>query len=296
MKKLMPLRRVMCALLVAAVMLSAQGPRGGGEVPGRGGGRGAGMFGGPQGFIAGAPYSGLEVVQSQETLADGNTITSKRQTSVFRDGQGRVRTEEMITPPAGSGRQPYTQVTILDYVAGTRYLLDSSTMTVHQSPLRVPPVRGAGASAGGGAGNPAARLIAPRAGENTPQVALTALAPQAVNGLLSTGSHHVMTIPAGQIGNERPIQVSRTVWVSNELKVPIQIKASDPRFGTTVMDLTNIVQSEPSPSLFMVPGGYTVHQTGGRSLDGAGGRGFGGPGSGPGGPRPQARGPRPAQQ
>ena len=278
MKKFMPLRRVMCTLLVAVAVLPAQSPGGSGEAPGRGSGRGAGMFGGPQGFISGAPYSGLEVVQSQETLADGNTITTKRQTLVYRDSQGRVRTEETIVPPAGSGRQPYTQVTILDYVAGTRYLLDSSAMTAYQSPLRVPPVRGAGASASDGTGNPAARLIAPRAGGNTPQVALTALAPQAVNGLLSTGSHRLMTIPAGQIGNERPIQVSRIVWVSNELKVPVQIRASDPRFGTTVMDLTNIVQSEPSPSLFMVPGGYTVRQAGGR----------GGPGG--------QRGPRPVQQ
>src|SRR4051794_23136461 len=111
------------SLVFGACALVAQGPRGGfGPM---GGGRGAGMFGGPGGFVTGAPYSGVEVVQSQEALADGNSITKKRQTNVSRDSQGRVRTEETITPPASSGKAPFTQVTILDYVGGNRYLLDS---------------------------------------------------------------------------------------------------------------------------------------------------------------------------
>jgi hypothetical protein len=253
------------ALVFGACALVAQGPRGG---FGPMGGRGAGMFGGPGGFVAGAPYSGVEVVQSQETLVDGNSISKKRQMSVSRDGQGRVRTEETITPPPGSGKQPFTQITILDYVGGNRYLLDSSTMTAYQSPLRVPPARTANNAAPGG-----------RAGG--PQVVRTTLPPQSINGIPSTGTSLVETIPAGSpIGNERPIVITRTVWISNDLKVPVQIKSSDPRFGTTSMDLTNVTQSEPSPSLFVVPPGYTV-KTGG------GGRDFGGPAGGPG---PQMRG------
>jgi hypothetical protein len=99
---------------------------------------------------------------------------------------------------------------------------------------------------------------------------------------MANGTQHTETIPAGAIGNARPIQVSRTTWVSSELKVPVQIKSVDARFGSTDMELTNIVQAEPSATLFVVPAGYTVKQ---------GGRGPGGPG-GPGG-FPQMRGPRP---
>ncbi len=275
---------------LAIPALFAQGPR-----PGMGGGfgpmagRGVGMFGGPESFVTGAPYSAVEVVQTQEAFADGNSITRKHQTNVFRDGQGRVRTEETVTPPASSGKQPYQIVTILDYVGGNRYMLDSSTMTAYQSPLRAPK-QGRGPGSGQGAGQagmlPQSRGPRPGSTENAPQIARAALAPQAVNGLLSTGTHHVETIPAGQIGNERPIQITRTTWISNDLKVPVQIRSSDPRFGTTSMDLTNIVQAEPSPSLFMVPAGYTVKTGGGRDF---------GP-DGPGGPGDPARkrGPRPA--
>jgi hypothetical protein len=60
--------------------------------------------------------------------------------------------------------------------------------------------------------------------------------------------------------------------------VPVQIKTSDPRNGTSDMELTNIAQSEPSPSLFVVPAGYTVQQGGGRGPGGPRGGGRRGPG------------------
>ena len=69
----------------------------------------------------------------------------------------------------------------------------------------------------------------------------------------------------------------RATWVSTELKVPVQIKTADPRFGNTGMELTNIVQSEPSASLFVVPAGYTIQQGGGRGPGGARGSGRRGP-------------------
>jgi hypothetical protein len=276
---------VLCFVLLPASALFAQGPRGGGFGPM---GRGPGMMGGPPSVVTGAPYSAVEVVQSQETLADGNVIQRKRQTTVYRDSQGRVRTEETITPEASTGKAPYTLVTILDYVGGHRYVLNSSTMTAIQAPLRAPhnPPPGTasangvapGGRRGGGGGNQSGTATAEQA---RPNVVRTTLTPQSVNGVLASGTQHTETIPVGAIGNSRAIQTSRVMWVSNDLKVPVQIKSNDPRFGSTDMELTNIVQAEPSSSLFVVPAGYTVKTE----------NGFGGPG---GGPRGQMRGPRPA--
>jgi hypothetical protein len=280
----------LCFVLLPASALLAQGPRGEGRGPM---GRGPGMMGGPARVVAGAPYSGTEVVQSQETLADGNVIQRKRQTNVYRDSMGRVRTEETITPDASTGKAPYTIATILDFVGGKRYELNSSTMIAHESPLRVPhdpPASRGGAASGtttGGA-SPMAVRRGPGSGANQndpnrPNVVRTQLNPSSVNGVLAAGTQHVETIPVGAIGNTRPIQTTRTEWVSNDLKVPVSIKSNDPRFGSSDMELTNIIQAEPSASMFVVPAGYTV-KTGGP------GGGFGGPGGG-GGPRPQGRGP-----
>ncbi len=283
------MKRIALLLAMAGALL-AQGPRGdfgmhgagpGGRPPGPppGGfagrgmdGFGMGSLGGPQSYVPNAPYSAVEVVQTVEPLADGNNIIHKSQTVVHRDGQGRVRTEQTITPPASSGKQPYTVTTILDYVGGSRYVLDSSTMVATQSQLRIP----SNHTPRGGSAPPTAHR-GPGGTESSPMVVRTTLNPQMVNGVLASGIHHVQTIPAGEIGNEKAIQVSRQMWTSNDLKVPVQIRSSDPRFGTTQMDLTNIVTAEPNASLFVVPAGYTVKT-----------RAAGGPG-GFGGPRPGGR-------
>jgi hypothetical protein len=81
--------------------------------------------------------------------------------------------------------------------------------------------------------------------------------------------------------------VVRVVWTATALGVPVQIKANDPMFGTTDMELTNVVQAEPNGSLFIVPAGYTVKTgggPGGHARDGGpgpGGRLRGGPGGPP---------------
>jgi hypothetical protein len=252
----------LCFVPVFAAVLLAQGPLPGGERGFGGGfGRADGILGagpGSRTVVTGAPYSAVETVQRQQTLANGNQISTKQQSSVYRDSQGRIRTEETIIPAASSSGAARTMVTIFDPVAGNRYMLDSSTMIAHQSTL--PAFRG----------NASARPAPPA----RPDVTTTSLGTAVINGVSATGTQLTETIPAGAIGNAQPIQVIRITWVSTELKVPVEIRTTDPRFGTTDMELTNIAQAEPSASLFVVPAGYTIQQGGGR---------------GPGGPRGGAR-------
>jgi len=239
----------------AAVLLAQRpdagfGPRG---FEGRAGfaGRGAGILGAGPGSrtpVTGAPYSATETLQRQQTLANGNQIATKEQSVVYRDSQGRIRTEQTITPSASSGKAPYTVVTIFDPVAGTRYVLDSSTMIAHQSTL--PGMRPASANS---------ERPAPRA---RPNETTSDLGTQVVNGVSARGTQFTETIPAGAIGNSQAIQVVRINWVSTELKIPVEIKTTDPRFGNTDMELSNITQAEPSASLFVVPAGYTVELEG----------------------------------
>src|SRR6266853_945495 len=124
--------------VVFAAVLFAQGPRGGGfggprgfDGPGGFAGRGPGLLGAGPGSrtpVTGASYSSVETLQRQHTLANGNQISTKEQSNVYRDSQGRIRTEETVTPTAASGKAPVTFVTIFDPVAGYLYVLDSSTM------------------------------------------------------------------------------------------------------------------------------------------------------------------------
>lgn len=79
-----------------------------------------------------------------------------------------------------------------------------------------------------------------------------------IEGVVATGTRRVVTIEAGAIGNELPIQIVSERWYSPELKTVVLTKRSDPRMGEHTYRLTNIVRGEPDPSLFQVPGDYTV--------------------------------------
>jgi TonB family protein len=84
------------------------------------------------------------------------------------------------------------------------------------------------------------------------------LAKQMIEGVECEGTRSVATMPAGAIGNERPIETVNETWYSPELQMMILSKRSDPRFGESTYRVTNIVRSEPESALFQIPSEYTI--------------------------------------
>lgn len=83
-----------------------------------------GVQGGVMGrTIKGAPYSGTEVTETNQTLADGTRIHNETQTQVWRDSEGRVR------------RETGNQVMIYDPVAGASYSINTKNQTARKLPL-----------------------------------------------------------------------------------------------------------------------------------------------------------------
>lgn len=80
-----------------------------------------------------------------------------------------------------------------------------------------------------------------------------------IEGVQATGTRRTVTIAAGVIGNEQPIQIVSERWYAPELKTVVLARRSDPRMGDHTYRLTNILRGEPDPSLFQVPSDYTVH-------------------------------------
>jgi hypothetical protein len=86
------------------------------------------------------------------------------------------------------------------------------------------------------------------------------LGKQLFEGVEAEGTRTTITIPAGEVGNERPLEIVNERWYSPELQMVIMSRHSDPRAGETVYRLTNISRTEPASSLFEVPGDYTVKE------------------------------------
>jgi TonB family protein len=331
-------------------------------------------------LVKGAPYSAEGMTETVQVLADGNRITRRNTTQIYRDSEGRTRREHALATlgPWASAGEPTRIVSINDPVAGFSYSLDPRSRTARKvklGPLRMPfggvafdsgklevlsldgkpvnvaefkstlparvvnradathpsaapaargtvivkikvnaagavesaealrrtddgPLRDAALEAArrwtfqpgepetaavsykfDGRASVAGELLKVfeskktgegKAGEknvehrvmvvsnDSPNVETESLGKQIVEGVEAEGTRTVRTIPAGQIGNDQPIQIVHERWYSPELQVVVMTRNSDPRTGETTYRLTNISRAEPAAALFQVPSDYTV--------------------------------------
>jgi hypothetical protein len=100
-----------------------------------------------------------------------------------------------------------------------------------------------------------------RSGAANQNAVKTDLGKQMIEGVMAEGARTTVTIPAGEIGNERPIEIVSERWYSPELQLVVMTRHSDPRSGEMTYKLTNINRTEPVRSLFEVPSDYTVKET-----------------------------------
>ena len=261
----MLIRITLVGLLAIASGLYAQ-PRGRGG-PG-GGGRFLGAAPGMPGrTVRNAPYSAEMITETSQALADGNRIRQSSSSKFYRDSEGRTRREQSLTGLNGlapSSNLPQV-VFIDDPVAGVSYALNQSGKTASKS-VRRRPMAGAERRGGSGArgsrfGQPGSdREPAPRRSGSS-NVKTEALGRQLIEGVPADGTRTTMTIPAGQIGNDQPINVVSETWYSPELQTVVLSKRSDPRSGETVFRLTNISRAEPPRTLFDVPADYRITES-----------------------------------
>lgn len=211
-----------------------------------------GGFGGK--VVTGAPFSAQVARETVQVLSDGTRLDRKVTENIARDSAGRTRREmtfNNIGPLSASGEAPHIAF-IRDPVAGKSYMLNEDRQTVFtmNRPMR------AGAN-GGGRWMANQRMDSANEREN-PNVQRVSLGTKTMDGLTVQGTKVTRTIPAGRIGNDKPIVITREEWYSPELQMVVSSTRTDPRFGTTTYQLTNINRSEPSETLFTVPAGYSA--------------------------------------
>lgn len=241
--------------------------------------------------VTGAPYTAEAITEVVQTLADGNRIVRESRAAISRDGLGRTRREQglSVIGPVVNSPDDLRQVQITDPQSGTTTLLDMQSRTAHRMPaprikllngantvdvsqtfeialppdahIAMPPIEAAGGANG--------QMIWTSRSAVTGTAAPAAPVPESLGrtfmeGVEVEGTRTTVTIPAGQIGNELPIDIVSERWVSPELKVLVMSRRSDPRFGETTYRLTNITRGEPSPDLFDVPADFTVAEPNGQ--------------------------------
>lgn len=221
--------------------------------------------------VTGAPFTATVTTEVTHVLADGNKIQRTINGTIARDSQGRTR-REMAFPAlallAPAGNTPKDTVFINDPVAGKSYMLRPDAKEATEFPAH--------AGRKGGKGLGALGFGKRFQSEET----TTSLGTQIINGVSAQGTRITRTIPAGEIGNERPIVMTTERWYSPDLQIYVLTKRSDPLIGDTVMQFTKIQRQEPEVPI-QVPADYTIKQGSPRGAM----RFHGGPGTEP--PAPQ---------
>jgi hypothetical protein len=214
--------------------------------------------------VRGAPYQGDGTTTIKTVLYDGTRIERVVNAKIYRDSAGRVRREQTVVGLAAlDPTQDTTEVVVIyDPTVGAVWTLNPSSRTAYKileqgSRLRVtaPPPPPPPPPPGMGNARPGAPPPPPPAPSRPVE---ESLGTRDIEGLAAMGVKSTLTIPTGQVGNDRPIVITEERWQSTELGVVLYSRRRDPRTSDVEYRLSNVVRAEPPADLFSVPSDYTV--------------------------------------
>jgi hypothetical protein len=197
--------------------------------------------------VTGKPFSATETRRTRQTLGDGTHIDKVDKDKFYRDYDGRTRIERenggsvsISDPSTGAMRESTNgKSRVLIMRSGS---FNAATSTAQPDKKAMQERLAAALS------RATIALPIPAEKANTED-----LGDQVINGVMAHGTRSTITIPEGQIGNDRQIKVVSERWFSNELGVLIKSTNNDPRFGETTFELTDILQGAQDPILFEMP-------------------------------------------
>jgi hypothetical protein len=219
--------------------------------------------------VTAAPYTATATTESTQVLADGNKIVNKTSSFVARDSQGRTRREtdlhrigtmQVDSPKTVFINDPTTHTQYIFTPGGEATKVIRSEGNWKESPQIIDLRNGKGEQ------HTKQKVIVNVQGvherqqskESSEQVKHEDLGTQTIEGVSAQGKRETVTIPAGQIGNEKPIEIVTETWFSPELHTMVLRKHSDPRLGDSTYRLTDIKRNEPDAALFQPPPGTKV--------------------------------------
>ena len=170
-------------------------------------------------LVTGAPYSAYGTSETVTTTRDGSKVIRQNSVRVWRDSDGRTRSEYELSSIGGpTPVEINSRLTVIDDPAAReRYMLQPDGL-----PLKVSqPVK---------------------------------LGERQVDGETLTGRRVEATIPAGAMGNEQPVKMSAEQWYGKDLQVVVEATYKDPRTGETRYRLREIQRDEPDARLFRPQG------------------------------------------
>jgi hypothetical protein len=189
------------------------------------------------------PYSAETITENTRTLGNGTKLTQRTTGTVYRDDEGRTRREMSASTAGPFATSGDTQrlIFINDPVAGISSTIMPDSDTAVTKPL------------------PANNEEPPESEVSSENSRTDSLGKDVIEGFVAEGTRTTISIPAGTIGNDQPLEIVHERWYSPELQTILRSKHSDPRWGETVYELRNIDRGAPASSLFALPANSTLN-------------------------------------
>jgi hypothetical protein len=238
--------------------------------------------------VKGKPYSADTSTETVQTLMDGNRIAHQTVSKFYRDSEGRTRREQTFGNVDPEHPTPHeVKVFIDDPVNGTAFVLDPGSKSADKMQrsrkfldernaeddgARMMMIKAdhdsetADESAPGRmmvkfrddhSGNP--NTLAMVVPDEKRDVLKESLGIRNIEGVECTGTRQTITIPAGAVGNEKPILIVTETWFAPAINAVVESTSDDPRYGKTTYQLKNLQLSEPPRSLFEPPTDFKVN-------------------------------------
>ena len=208
--------------------------------------------------MSNAAFSATAKTSYEQRLPDGNYVRGYVRTREARDAAGRTMIEVAQSCRKGKNGalQPDLHVTVFDPAAKTSLYWPSGAGTDKVAHLfhTLPVQRKSDTPGELAVQNKAAQVQQPPQSEYQ----IEDLGSRTIAGLEAQGSRRTRTIPPGEVGNEFPLVVTHESWRAQDLGLIVLAIDDDPRRGRTTFEIEELSRSDPEPSTFAAPAGYTV--------------------------------------
>jgi hypothetical protein len=205
------------------------------------------------------PFSITVQTTHEQKLVDGNAIHGLVVTHEYRDSAGRIRGESsMLCNFAPDGQyRPNVNISVSDPVAHTSMSWQTNGTGIKTARMAHQ------------AEPQAAPAVVVLTDDERKQRAIVQenwrknnrsekLGARTIAGVLCDGTRSVRTIPAGQLGNEQPLETTDEIWIARDLGIGMLRIEDDPQNGRTTTEVIDLTQGDPDPSLFAPPPDYKL--------------------------------------
>jgi hypothetical protein len=196
--------------------------------------------------ISNAPFSGVINIERTVVHKDGSVTQFKAPREVARDTRGRIHNELRALIPVSSTKTPELLfIHLYDPQSRISTEIDVrkrtfSTRTMNHPPSTEPPT---------------IRFAAPEG--NAPPNEFTKQEDLGIHEIAGAAAHGIReTQTVTDENDDKEVVITDEYWYSQDLRINLMIKHSDPRKETTTMTVGQVTRTEPDPAFFEIPEGY----------------------------------------